>query len=109
MGPALEDLLLLEPQPIARLDMRWLPDAALVAAHLQPYQLAVTIDAHGAKAHESGEPLASLTSMAATLYMAIYEQPHMLLYQERFNATPGVTPVVPATPPVAPGHKVVEF
>jgi hypothetical protein len=104
MGPALEDLVVLEPLATPRLDLSWLPDAGALAAHLQPYRLEVGIDALGAHAQESGEPLAALLAILSTLEMALIEQPHMLLYQERFNSSPGGS-----TPAQPPGHTVVEF
>jgi len=110
MGPEPAALRPLGPSTPARLDLHWLPGPAALSAFLQPYSAAVTVTPAGASLTEQGEPLATLACSAACLYLLLVEQPHMLLYQERF-AAPG-TGAAPVGVPAAgtPGvNKTVQF
>jgi len=110
MGPDPADLRPLGATEAPRLDLRWLPEPGVLSAYLQPYSAAVTVTPEGATLTEQGEPLATLACTAACLYLALFEQPRMLIYQERF-ATPGgaAVPVGGPAPTGAGVHKTVQF
>jgi len=108
MGPEPDALRPLGATSPARLDLHWLPEPAALSAYLQPYSLEVTVTPADASLTEHGEPLATLACSAACLYLMLVEQPHMLIYQERFAAPGPAAP--PANAPAATGAgKTVQF
>jgi hypothetical protein len=104
VGTDPQQLKLVTPPPRPVLDVRCLPEPAILQRHLPPYHLELTLTKDGAIAEERGVPLGAAAVAGAVTYLGLFQQPRMLQYHLRFS---GQQPAQPDGGAKKPG--VVEF
>jgi hypothetical protein len=85
LGTDPQQLKLVTPPPRPVLDLRCLPEPAIIQRHLPPYHLEIAVTKEGAVAEERGVPLAAALASGAVTYLGLFQQPRMLQYHLRFS------------------------